>query len=61
MHCGARHMSPTTSDDLTIIVDDGPDGVFIVLQSPDGAEHDPDYIEVACFPTKEAADAWRPA
>jgi NAD-dependent SIR2 family protein deacetylase len=60
-HCGAPHMSPAASDDLTIIVDDGADGVFIVLQSPDSAEHDPAYQEVAHFPTKEAADAWRPA
>jgi DNA-directed RNA polymerase subunit RPC12/RpoP len=60
-HCGARHMSPTASDDLTIIVDKMPDGTFVVLQSPATAEHDPDYAEVAHFPTREAADAWRPA
>jgi hypothetical protein len=54
-------MSPTASDDLTIIVDGRPDGTFVVLQSPDAAEHDPDYVELARFPTKEAADAWRPA
>jgi DNA-directed RNA polymerase subunit RPC12/RpoP len=60
-HCGARHMSPTASDDLTIIVDERPDGTFVVLQSPDAAEHDPAYVEAAHFPTKEAADAWRPA
>jgi hypothetical protein len=54
-------MSPTASDDLTIIVDESPDGTFVVLQSPDAAEHDPAYVEVARFPSKEAADAWRPA
>ena len=61
-HCGARHMSPTNSDDLTIIVDEvSPGGMFVVLQSPDSAEHQPAYREVARFPTKEAADAWQPA
>ena len=60
-HCGARHMSPVASDDLTIIVDEDPDGMFVVLQSPDAAEHEPDYLQVARFPIKEAADAWRPA
>ena len=59
--CGARHMSPVASDDLTIIVDEDLDGTFVVLQSPDAAEHKPDYVQVARFPTKEAADAWRPA
>jgi hypothetical protein len=54
-------MSPTSSDDLTIIVEEGPAGTFVVLQSPDSAEDEPDYVEAARFPTKQAADKWRPA
>jgi hypothetical protein len=54
-------MSPIESDDLTVIVDERPGGTFVVLQSPNAAEHEPDYVEVARFPTKEAADAWTPA
>ncbi len=60
-HCGARHMSPVASDDLTIIVNEDPDGTFVVLQSPAAAKHEHDYVQGARFPTKEAADAWRSA
>jgi len=53
-HCGARDMSPVESDDLTIIVrDQGAD--FIVLWSPETAEHNPDYCEVGRFPTRALA------
>jgi hypothetical protein len=42
------------SDDLTVLVE--PDGSeFVVLRSPDTAEHDPDYREVGRFPTREKA------
>ena len=50
-------MSPFDSGDLTEIVEAQQD-VFIVLQSPDTAEHDPDYREVARFPTRAEADAF---
>jgi hypothetical protein len=34
-----------------------PDGrEFAVLRSPDTAEHDPDYLEVGRFPTREKAE-----
>jgi predicted nucleic acid-binding Zn-ribbon protein len=47
-HCGARHSTPVDSDDLTVVVE--PDASeFVVLRSPDAAEHDPDYREVAAF------------
>jgi hypothetical protein len=53
-HCGARHSTPVDSDDLTVLVE--PDGSeFVVLRSPDTAEHDPDYREVGRFPTREQA------
>jgi hypothetical protein len=56
-HCGARHMSPYESDDLTeIIEEDG--GTFIVLRSRDTAEHAPDYCELAKFATREQAQSY---
>jgi hypothetical protein len=45
-HCGARHMSPLNSDDLTEIVDER-DGKFVALKSRDDAEESPAYEEVA--------------
>jgi predicted nucleic acid-binding Zn-ribbon protein len=53
-HCGARDATAVNSDDLTLVV--VPDGSeFVVLHSPDTAEHDPDYREVGRFPTREQA------
>src|SRR5205085_4372420 len=40
-HCGARHMTPDESEDLTEVIDER-GAEFIVLRSPDTAEHDPD-------------------
>jgi len=45
-HCGARHMSPCKSDELTEIVDEQ-DGRFVALRSRDDAEDSPDYEEIA--------------
>ncbi len=56
--CGARHMSPLESEDLTIIIDEDDDGTFAVLCSPDSASDEPDYDEVARFPTKAEARAY---
>ena len=56
-HCGARHMSPDDSDDLTTVIE--PDGDrFVVLWSPETAEHDPDYRELGFFPTRGQAEAF---
>jgi hypothetical protein len=56
-HCGARHMSPYNSDDLTEMV--VPDGdKFIVLWSPETAEHTADYRELARFTTRAEAEAF---
>ena len=53
-HCGFRDMSPVKSKDLTeLILPDGKE--FIVLRSPDSAEHDPDYEEIGRFPTQAKA------
>ena len=53
-HCGFRDMSPVKSKDLTeLILPDEKE--FIVLRSPDSAEHDPDYEEIGRFPTQAKA------
>ena len=55
-HCGARHMSPGGSDDLTEVIErEGRE--YVVLRSPETAEHDPDYRELARFPTLKQAEA----
>lgn len=56
-YCGARHISPYNSDDLTaMIVPDGHD--FIVLWSPETAEHDADYRELGRFATRSEAESF---
>ena len=50
-------MSPFDSEDLSEIVEVQEDA-FVVLQSPDTAEHDPAYREIARFPTRAEADAF---
>jgi DNA-directed RNA polymerase subunit RPC12/RpoP len=45
-HCGARHMTPLYSDDLTEVSEVSND-VLVLLRSSDSAEHAPDYREVA--------------
>jgi DNA-directed RNA polymerase subunit RPC12/RpoP len=55
--CGSRHMSPYESDELTEVIKRcGP--IFVVLRSPDSAEHAADYEEIATFPTVEEAEAF---
>jgi hypothetical protein len=50
-------MSPVDSDDLTeVIVKDGTE--FVVLWSPETAEHDASYCELGRFPTRTAAEAF---
>lgn len=51
------HMSPHDSDDLTEIIELR-NGAFVVLWSPETAEHDPDYRELWTFPTREQAEAY---
>ena len=54
-HCGARHMSPYESDDLTEVVEeDG--GEFVALRSPETAGHGPDYEEIGRFATRAQAE-----
>jgi hypothetical protein len=52
--CGARHMTPYDSDDLTeVISEEG--GEFIVLRSPKTAGHCANYYEIGRFPTRAQA------
>ena len=56
-HCGARHMSPYNSEDLTLVVEqEGSE--FVVLESPDTAEHAPDYRVLGRFATEQKAQAF---
>lgn len=55
--CGARHMSPFDSDDLTNVIKQR-DETFLVLRSPDTAEDAPVYKEIASFWFREHAAAF---
>jgi DNA-directed RNA polymerase subunit RPC12/RpoP len=56
-YCGARHMSPCESDDLTEVISEA-GGEFVVLRSPDTAEHYADYCELGRFTTRTEAEAF---
>lgn len=47
-HCGARHMSPVESDDLTVIAMQEGDRL-VLYYSPETAEHEPNYVCRASF------------
>lgn len=56
-HCGARHMSPDSSDELTeIIIREGSE--YVVLWSPETAGHDPEYRELGRFNSRKQAEAF---
>jgi predicted nucleic acid-binding Zn-ribbon protein len=55
--CGARHMSPGDSAELTEVIEKDGD-VFVVLWSPETAEHDPDYRELGRFRSRAEAEAF---
>ena len=55
--CGARHMTPYKSNDLTEIIEKR-EGEYVVLRSPDNAEHLPDYREIAKFSTHKQAKVY---
>jgi len=50
-------MSPYDSDDLTTIIE-REDDAFVVLWSPETAEHKPDYCELGRFQTRAEAEAF---
>src|SRR5438309_9759872 len=53
-YCGARHMSPCESDDLTEVIEECGD-TFVVLRSPATAEHSPEYKSIGRFSTFKRA------
>jgi hypothetical protein len=55
--CGTRHMTPYNSDDLTTAIETT-DGGFVVLWSPETAEHNADYCELGRFATRAEAEAF---
>lgn len=54
--CGARHMSPHDSDDLTVVIERR-NRLFVVYRSPASAAHGPDYKLVGDFLTLARAEA----
>jgi hypothetical protein len=53
-HCGARNMTPYESEELTTLIEEeGKE--FVVLWSPETAEHEPNYRELGRFPSREKA------
>ena len=53
-HCGARHMAPHDAEELTTLIEqEGSE--FVVLWSPETAEHDPEYRQLGRFPSREKA------
>jgi hypothetical protein len=53
-HCGRRDMSPFDSENLTeFVLQEG--NQFVVLRSPETAEHDANYEELGRFPTRAKA------
>ena len=56
-HCGARHMSPIDSDDLTeVYVQRG--NSLVLYRSPRTAEHRPDYEEVTTLIVPAEFEGW---
>jgi hypothetical protein len=52
--CGARDVTPHESEELTTVIEKQ-GNEYVVLWSPETAEHDPDYRELGRFPTQEKA------
>jgi hypothetical protein len=54
-YCRARDMTPYKSEDLTELIEhEGNE--FVVLRSPDTAEHRPEYRELGRFPSRAKAE-----
>jgi len=54
-YCGARHMSPDQSDDLTEVISEE-EGAFVVYRSPETAEYHANYFELGRFSTRVDAE-----
>lgn len=55
--CGARHISPHDSDELTHLIEQR-GNEFWVLESSRSAEDQPDYSDVGPFPTQQLAEEY---
>lgn len=56
-HCGARHMTPFDSENLTeLIAQDGKE--FVAIRSPSSAEQNPDYQQLGRFSSRAQAEAF---
>ncbi len=55
--CNAE-TEPYDDDDLTYVIEPGPQGTFVVLFSPDSAESSPDYEPIGTFQTEAGARAF---
>jgi len=55
--CNAE-IEPFDYDNLTYIVEPGPQGKFLVMFSPDTAESSPNYEAIDIFDTETAAHAY---
>lgn len=55
--CGARHMTPFSSDDLTFVVEHSSSD-FHVFQSAESAEYGPDYQLRGTFKSEHAANLY---
>ncbi len=53
--CGARHMGPIDSIDLSHVIEEWK-GKFLIYRSLDSAEHSADYELIAESTTREAAE-----
>jgi predicted nucleic acid-binding Zn-ribbon protein len=55
--CGARHMSPEESENLTQVIEkEGEE--YVVLWSPETAEHEPRYCQLGRFASRREAEAF---
>jgi hypothetical protein len=56
--CGARHMTPSHSDDMGIVIEPAGGG-FVVRRSSPAASDAPEYETIACFESLKEAEAYR--
>lgn len=55
--CDARHMSPLRSEDLTTVIE-AEGSEYVARRSPESAGYDPDYRDLARFPSRALAEAF---
>jgi|HubBroStandDraft_6_1064221.scaffolds.fasta_scaffold1072398_2 hypothetical protein len=50
-------IEPYDDEDLTYMIEPGPDGTFVVMFSPEEAEDSPDYVSIGVFTSRQDAMA----